>query len=109
MTEQPFAPRDLDWHPPAYFQRYRSTHLRAPQQRLLQMPQTQTEISGPTFGQSELGSLDDDLILNYAGPGQTAQGPRIMVHGTLRDEYGRPVPGKLIEVWQANAGGDTAM
>lgn len=105
MTEQPFAPRDLDWHPPAYFQRYRSTHLRAPQQRLLQMPQTQTEISGPTFGQSELGSLDDDLILNYAGPGQTAQGPRIMVHGTLRDEYGRPVPGKLIEVWQANAGG----
>lgn len=105
MTDIPFAPRDHTWHPKPDFPAYRSTHLRAPKQRLLQMPQTRTELSGPTFGQNDLGPLDDDLILNYAASGQTAQGPRILVHGTLRDEDGRPVSGKLIEVWQANAGG----
>ncbi|MCK0096931.1 protocatechuate 3,4-dioxygenase subunit beta [Yoonia sp. F2084L] len=105
MTDAPFKPRDLSWHPPAFYQGYRSTHLRAPQQPLLQIPQTVTELTGPVFGQGDLGPLDDDLITNYAATGQTAQGSRIIVHGTLRDEDGRPVPGKLIEVWQANAGG----
>ncbi|EBA14035.1 protocatechuate 3,4-dioxygenase subunit beta [Roseobacter sp. CCS2] len=105
MTDQQFNRRDLSWHPPAFFERYRSTHLRAPQQPLLQMPQTQTELTGPTFGHGDIGLRDDDLITNYAAEGETAQGPRIIVRGTLRDENGRPVPGKLIEVWQANAGG----
>ena len=104
MTE-PFAPRDLNWHPPALHHDYRSTHLRAPQQPLLQIPQTRTELTGPTFGHSDLSALDHDLILNYAAPGQMAQGPRIIVHGRLLDEDARPVAGKLIEVWQANAGG----
>ncbi len=105
MTDQPFKPRDLSWHPPAYFADYRSTHLRAPTQPLLQMPQTRTELTGPTFCHQMLGPHDDDLIINYAASGETAQGARIIVHGTLRDEDGRPVSGKLIEVWQANAGG----
>ena len=30
---------------------------------------------------------------------------RLLVHGHVRDELGRPVPNALIEVWQANAGG----
>ena len=105
MTDPLFNPRDLSWHPPALYQDYRSSRLRSPQQPLLQMPQTQTEITGPTFGHSDLGPLDDDLIQNYAATGLSAQGPRILVHGKLLDEYGRAVPGKLIEVWQANAGG----
>jgi len=105
MTDTPFAARDRSWHPPAFYEDYRSTHLRSPQQPLLQMPQTQTELTGPTFGQNDLSPLDDDLILNYASTGQMALGPRIIVLGKLLDEDGRPVPGKLIEVWQANAGG----
>lgn len=105
MSDTPFEPRDLDWHPPALFERYRSSHLRSPQQPLLQMPQSKTELTGPTFGQNDLGAMDDDLILNYAASGQMAQGPRIIVHGKLLDEHGRAVPNKLIEVWQANAGG----
>ena len=32
-------------------------------------------------------------------------GERIIVTGTLRDASGRPVPGSLIEIWQANAAG----
>ena len=105
MSNNSFNARDLSWHPPALYSEYRSTHLRSPKQPLLQMPQTQTELTGPTFGHNELSSLDNDLILNYAAAGQCAQGPRIIVHGKLLDENGRPVPGKLIEVWQANAGG----
>ncbi len=62
-------------------------------------------MTGPAFGHDILGALDHDLIVNYAAPGASAIGPRILVHGRLLDEDGRPVPGKLIEVWQANAGG----
>ncbi|MEO0771682.1 MAG: protocatechuate 3,4-dioxygenase subunit beta [Pseudomonadota bacterium] len=105
MPEGPFAPRDLAWHPPALYPDYRSSRLRAPQQALIAMPQTRTECTGPVFGHDALGPLDDDLIRNYAASGQSAQGPRIIVHGRLLDEDGRPVRGKLIEVWQANAGG----
>ncbi len=105
MDDTPFAPRDFSVHPPPLWPDYRSTHLRAPQQPLLQMPQTQTEMTGPTFGHAALGPLDSDLIVNYAAAGQSAQGPRILVHGKLLDGQGRAVPGKLIEVWQANAGG----
>jgi len=105
MSETPFHPRNFAVHPPALAPEYRSTQLRAPQHALLHMPQTETELTGPTFGQSDLGPLDDDLILNYAAAGQAAIGPRIIVYGKLMDENGRPLSGKLIEVWQANAAG----
>ncbi|MEM6588236.1 MAG: protocatechuate 3,4-dioxygenase subunit beta [Pseudomonadota bacterium] len=105
MPEGPFAPRDLAWHPPALYPEYRSSRLRSPQRPLIQMPQTRTECTGPVFSRQDIGPLDDDLIQNYAASGQTAQGPRIIVHGRLMDEDARPVPGKLIEIWQANAGG----
>lgn len=105
MTNALFQPRDLSWHPPALHPAYRSTGLRAPRHRPLHMSPTETEMTGPTFGQADLGPLDHDLITNYADPGEAAQGPRILVHGTLRDENGRALRGKLIEVWQANSGG----
>lgn len=104
MTEL-YTPRDLDWHPAALAPGYRSTALRAPSHARLHYAPTQTEMSGPVFGHDMLGELDDDLILNYAQAGASAIGPRIIVHGKLLDENGRPVAGKLIEVWQANAGG----
>lgn len=69
------------------------------------MPQTLSETTGPVFGHSMLGPLDADLTLNYAAEGQSAIGPRIIVHGRVLDETGRGVPGALLEVWQANAGG----
>ncbi|MFN3208303.1 MAG: protocatechuate 3,4-dioxygenase subunit beta [Roseovarius sp.] len=99
------APRDLDWHPPALAPDYRSSRLRAPLQTRLTYDPTQTEMTGPTFGPGLLGPLDHDLIRNYAAEGLAAIGPRILVHGRLLDEDGTPVPGKLIEIWQANAGG----
>ena len=100
-----FPPRDRYWPPPALHQPYKSSRLRSPKQAPLQFPTTPGEEIGPTFGHSLLGPLDNDLITNFAQPGEMALGPRLIVHGTLRDETGRGVPGALIEVWQANAGG----
>lgn len=105
MAEAPFKPRDLGAHPPPLYPDYRSTHFRAPSHALLHYAPTATEMAGPVFGQGMLGADDDDLIVNYAAAGQAALGPRILVHGVLRDQDARPMPGKLIEVWQANAGG----
>lgn len=105
VNEGPFKSRDLDWHPPPLHWDYRSSRLRSPKHARLHLPQTSTELTGPTFGHSAIGELDSDLIINYAESGRSAIGPRILVHGKLLDEDGRAVPGKLIEVWQANAGG----
>jgi protocatechuate 3,4-dioxygenase beta subunit len=100
-----YLPRNRDWHPPALAPEYRSSRLRSPRQPLLSLPTTLSEETGPVFGHALLGPRDDDLIHNFAAAGESALGPRILVHGQLRDQSGRGVPGALIEVWQANAGG----
>jgi protocatechuate 3,4-dioxygenase beta subunit len=52
-----------------------------------------------------LGELDNDLLRNFAQGGGLPIGQRIIVQGRVLDERNRPVPGALIEIWQANAGG----
>ena len=99
-----FHARDHAWHPPALTPAYKTSIARSPSRPLLSLPQTLSEITGPAFGHSDLGPLDHDLILNYAHGGEPI-GERIIVHGRVTDENGRPVPGALVEVWQANAGG----
>lgn len=56
------------------------------------------------FSNNDLGPLDNDLIMNYAKDGLPI-GERIIVHGYVRDGFGRPLKNTLVEVWQANAGG----
>jgi protocatechuate 3,4-dioxygenase beta subunit len=72
---------------------------------MLTMPTTISEETGPVFGHDIIGPQDHDLIHNFATGGQSAIGPRLIVHGKVMDEFGRPVTGALLEVWQANAGG----
>jgi protocatechuate 3,4-dioxygenase beta subunit len=100
-----FLPRDRDWHPPALAPDYKSSIKRSPRQALIKFPCSLSETTGPVFGESMLGDGDSDLIHNYAAAGESALGPRILVHGYLRDQSGRGLPGALLEVWQANAGG----
>ena len=100
-----FFPRDRGWHPPALTPGYKTSVLRAPARPLVAFDSTLSETTGPAFGRDLLGPLDDDLILNFARAGEMAIGPRIIVHGRVLDESGRGVPGALVEVWQANAGG----
>lgn len=110
MTNKPpetggFFARDLDWHPKSFSPSYKSSVLRSPKRSLISFPNTISEITGPAFGQKILGQLDNDLIYNFAKAGESAVGERIIVHGRVLDERGKPVPNVLIEVWQANAGG----
>lgn len=100
-----FLARDHNWHPKAFTPNYKTSVVRSPQKALISFPNTVTEITGPVFGHTILGELDHDLIQNFASPGESAIGERIIVHGRVLDERGRGVPGALIEVWQANAGG----
>ena len=100
-----FFQRDRAWHAPALTPGYKTSVLRSPQKALLSLDGTMSEITGPVFGHSLLGELDNDLIHNFAKPGESAIGERIIVHGRVLDERGHPVAGALLEFWQANAGG----
>ena len=95
--------RDRDWHPPAYTPGYKTSMTRAPSRPLVSLGSTLSEETGPAFGRSMIGLLDNNLILNFTG--QPAIGERIVMHGRVLDENGRGVPNVLVEIWQANAGG----
>ena len=97
--------REYGWHPPSLTPQYKTSVTRSQNRPLLSMPQTLAEQTGPVFGHNMLGEHDADLLLNYAKPGELPVGERIIVHGRVLDEFGRGVPGALIEIWQANAGG----
>jgi protocatechuate 3,4-dioxygenase, beta subunit len=101
-TPPGYRPDPPGTHPPLDSPGYRSTRLRHPGRPLVLLPHRLTEVTGPLLGPGRLGPLDHDLTRQHAGE---PQGQRIVVHGTLRDGDGRPVPDSLVEIWQANAGG----
>ena len=100
-----FMARNLERQPDALTPGYKTSIKRSPQAALLSFPTTLSEETSPVFGHGLLGELANDLIHNFATPGESAIGPRIIVHGRVLDENGRGVPGALLEFWQANAGG----
>lgn len=104
MTREELIQRDREWHPPAYTKDYKTSIARSPRNALLSLENSQSELTGPTFGHADFDPLDNDLIRNYAKSGDPI-GERIIVHGRVLDELGRPVPNTLVEIWQANAGG----
>jgi protocatechuate 3,4-dioxygenase beta subunit len=109
MTRAPqpgdeFLMRDPTSHPPAYAPGYKSSVLRSPKNALLSLQNSLSEVTAPVFSADEFGPLDNDLILNYAKGGMPI-GERVIVHGFVRDQFGRPVKNALVEVWQANASG----
>jgi protocatechuate 3,4-dioxygenase, beta subunit len=88
--------------PEYYFPAYVSTIARSPRMPLVLLPRAQMERSGPVFGHGLIGEHDNDLTVQHAGD---PIGERILVHGRVLDEDGRPVRSGLVEVWQANAAG----
>jgi len=65
---------------------------------------TPPQTIGPFFPRAMLREGDDDLAC-VTPRGPRAQGEPINVTGQVVDEDGLPVPGALIEVWQANKWG----
>ena len=98
MIEPPKPGTQPDFCHPAYV----SSVKRSPRQALVLMPETLSRCTGPVFGQNIVGELDNDLTAQHGGE---PIGERMIVHGRIVDEDGRPVSGALVEVWQANAAG----
>ncbi|MEP7285293.1 MAG: protocatechuate 3,4-dioxygenase subunit beta [Chloroflexota bacterium] len=96
----------LDWsaQPPYLYPPYKSTVKRSPQKPLIPLPQTLAELTGPVYGTDDLKALDNDLTKNAVVNGEPL-GERIIVTGRVLDEYNRPVPNALVEIWQTNASG----
>jgi protocatechuate 3,4-dioxygenase beta subunit len=81
---------------------YRSTAWRHPQSPLVPVDPEGCELAAPCFGERDVDPCDADLTAGH--PGEPI-GERIVVTGRLLDTTGRPVPGQLVEIWQANAAG----
>ena len=103
MTDIVSYAREDAGSPPSLFADYRSTVARAPAEPPVRIPQTLTEVTGPTAMWDRLmGPAAFDLTAHHrAAP----QGQRIVVSGRVLDEDRRPVPNTVIEIWQANAAG----
>ena len=104
MKPGPFYERNRALQPPAHTPVYKTSVTRSPRAPLLTLRQTTSEMTGPVFGHDDLGPLDNDLTMNFNHGGMPV-GERIIVHGRVLDENGRPVPDTLVEIWQANASG----
>ena len=100
-----FYQRDREWHPPALSQNYKTSVTRSPRYSLISLENTLSETTGPVFGHNDIDPIDKDLLKNFAQPGQSPIGERIILHGRVLDENAKPVPETLVEIWQANAGG----
>ena len=99
-----FAPVPAGVYPANATPAYRSSAKRAPQQPLVAIPHTPSEICGPRFNRVMARGALHDLTRPSGAEGE-ALGQRIIVQGRVTDEHGRPERQTLIEVWQANAAG----
>jgi protocatechuate 3,4-dioxygenase beta subunit len=97
-----YRPEQAGSQPPLLHPPYRSTVLRAPRRPLTLLPHLLTELTGPLLGAGEVRPVDADLTRQHGGE---PLGQRIVVHGRVLDQSGRPVPHTLIELWQANSAG----
>jgi protocatechuate 3,4-dioxygenase, beta subunit len=88
--------------PEYHFAPYVSSIARSPRMPLVLLRKTLTERTGPVFGHGLIRERDNDLTSQQSGD---PIGERILVHGRVLDEDGKPVCGALVEVWQANAAG----
>jgi protocatechuate 3,4-dioxygenase, beta subunit len=106
LDERPFARVDDATHegvdPPNDHPDYVATRLRAPKQPLVILPSTETELTGPAYGETAVEPFDADLTRQHAGE---PLGQRIVVEGRVLGSDGKPLRGQLVEIWQANAAG----
>jgi len=93
------TPDSAPAHP---YAEYRSNPLRVPKRPLMILPHTLSEVTGPVYGHENVKTEEADLTRQHGGE---PLGERIIVHGRMLDEDGRPVRNSLIEIWQANAAG----
>ena len=105
MNAKSLIKRNYEKHPEIDFPDYKSSIFRAPKNRKISFPSSNTEIIGPIFNKNIIGKLDNDLTLNFSKNKISPLGHKIIVYGTVSDQFTNPIKGALIEIWQANAAG----
>jgi protocatechuate 3,4-dioxygenase, beta subunit len=93
----------LKSQPPLLYPPYKSTVLRAPRHRSIQLPESYSDLTQPVYGSS--AAAGERQRPDMSVPGGEPQGERIIVAGRVVDEDGRPSRNVLLELWQANAAG----
>lgn len=92
--------------PPAVHPDYRSSVIRGPLKPPLRLPYGPGDLVAPPWpallAAGRCGPVAADLTRQHPGD---PLGERIVVEGRVVDSDGRPVPGALVEIWQANAAG----
>jgi protocatechuate 3,4-dioxygenase beta subunit len=92
--------RALD--PPYLYPEYGSTRLRAPKEKLLEVPASVFDVPGPLVPPGFVRDADNDLTVH----GRSAPlGEKMVLVGRLLDADGKPIRRSLVEIWQANASG----
>ena len=98
----PYRRDKADEQPPYDYPAYESTIKRHPNQRLVILPHTLSEVTGPVYGHGKVLPEDADLTRQHK---DAPLGERIIVTGRVLDDNGRPIPHTLVEIWQANSAG----
>jgi protocatechuate 3,4-dioxygenase, beta subunit len=88
-------------HPPHLHPDYVASIKRAPTYPPIAIPQTLSEITGPSFQSLRLRTGADLTVQGKEAP----LGQKIILTGRVLDENGAPVRNTLVEIWQANAAG----
>ena len=105
MTIKSLIKRNYKKQPRLDYLDYKSSIFRAPKKEKFSIPDSISEVSGPIFNKKIISNLDNDLSLNFSKNNELPIGHKIIVYGTLLDQYLKPIEGALIEIWQANAAG----
>ena len=105
MKTKSLLKRNYNHQPLIDYPDYKSSLLRAPKQEKLFFPSTSSEVSGPIFNRDIIRKNDNDLTVNFSKNNKSPIGHKILVYGTLKDQFSNPIEGALIEIWQANAAG----
>jgi protocatechuate 3,4-dioxygenase beta subunit len=101
----PYFPEDVANQPPRLFPDFRASVTRMPGHAAIHIPQTLTEITGPSGAdvwERLMGGSVSDLTRQHDS---APMGERIIMHGCVLDENDRPVPHTVVELIQANACG----
>jgi len=86
-----------------YIDRYPLSFTRTPLAPLIERPLTLSERTGPIG--SELFSTGPLDLSKPRADAPRATGQLLQISGRITDEDGSPIPGAVVEIWQANSAG----
>ncbi len=103
-AERTYLPYDEATQPARAIEDYPRSLLRTPLGPFLRRPLTRSERTGPIGLDRRLALGPEDMARPVAD-GPLAIGQHVSFEGQVLDEDGAPVPGAVLELWQANGAG----